>query len=84
MKFNNLTLEPRKIHVAVEAEGYELAMRFNDIVLKPGQRVALNGAVRKDKNVAFIPKVTFNVTVSDPETGDIIDKQQMKAIFLER
>ncbi|PWD85965.1 cytochrome c oxidase accessory protein CcoG [Ignatzschineria cameli] len=84
LKFNNLTLESQKIHVAVEDPGYELAMRFNDIILKPGERVALNAAVRKDKGVAFIPKVTFDITVSDPETGDVIDKQKMKAIFLER
>lgn len=84
VKFNNLTLDPQQLHVEVENEGYELAMQFNDIVLKPGERVALNAGVRKAKDVAYSPDVTFILTVTDPATGDVIDIQKMKAIFLNK
>ncbi len=84
VKFNNLTLEPQQLHVEVENEGYELSMQFNEIVLKPGERVALNAAVRKGKDVAYSPDVTFILTVTDPATGAVIDTQKMKAIFLNK
>lgn len=84
LKFNNLTLEPQRLHVAVDNEGYELAMRFNDIVLKPGERVALNAGVRKAPNVPMIKDVTFTLTITNPSTNDVIDVQHLNAIFLDK
>ncbi len=84
LKFNNLTLESQQMHIAVEKPGYELSMKFNDIILKPNERVALNAAVRKDRDAAYIPDVTFVLTITHPDTGDIIDVQKLKAIFLKR
>ncbi len=84
LKFNNLTLEPQKLHVSIEDEGYELAMRFNDIILKPGERQALNAGVRKSKDVDYKRDVTFVLTITNPETGAIIDTQKLKAIFLNK
>lgn len=59
-------------------------MRFNDIVLKPGERVALNAGVRKAPDVPFIKDVTFVLTVTNPETEAVIDTQKLKAIFLDK
>ncbi len=84
LKFNNLTLEPQQMHIALEDPGYDLSMSFNNIVLKPNERVALNAAVRKDKDVAFVPDVTFVLTITNPETGEVIDVQKLKAIFLKK
>lgn len=82
MKFNNLTLEPQKVHVELLDEGYELNMKFNDYKLDPGKRIALNAFVLKDQKVDPTGHVTFVITVTNADTGELVEKQEIESIFL--